>query len=58
MFFFGTIVMMFGDFAGDGKKGVVVEDPYYGGRKGFETNFKQATKFSENFINEVLGVEV
>lgn len=50
--------MMFGDFAGDGKKGVVVEDPYYGGRKGFETNFKQATKFSENFIKEVLGVEV
>ncbi|KAK6513389.1 hypothetical protein TWF281_005016 [Arthrobotrys megalospora] len=51
-------VMMFGDFADGGKKGVVVEDPYYGGQKGFEVNFRQCKVFSENFMRQVLGSEI
>ncbi|KAK6332547.1 hypothetical protein TWF730_004207 [Orbilia blumenaviensis] len=51
-------VMMFGDFADGDRKGVVVEDPYYGGQRGFEINFGQCRKFSENFMRRVLGAEI
>ncbi|ODA80677.1 hypothetical protein RJ55_03636 [Drechmeria coniospora] len=47
-------LMLFGDFAG-GKKGEVVEDPYYGGRDGFEKAFEQCSRFANNFLNEVVG---
>ncbi|KAK6339281.1 hypothetical protein TWF718_008702 [Orbilia javanica] len=50
-------VMMFGDFADEGS-GVVVEDPYYGGQRGFEVNFGQCRGFSENFMRRVLGVDI
>ncbi|KAK6507237.1 hypothetical protein TWF481_005687 [Arthrobotrys musiformis] len=48
-------VMMFGEFGG-GRE--VVEDPYYGGQRGFEVNFGQCGRFSEGFLREVLGVEI
>lgn len=51
-------LMMFGDFDDGGKKGTVVEDPYYGGASGFRTNFNQCTRFSKNFMREVLNAEI
>ncbi|KAF3933191.1 hypothetical protein ABW19_dt0210642 [Dactylella cylindrospora] len=52
-------VMMFGDFAGEGRrKGEVVEDPWYGGMRDFEKVFAQTKRFSENFLREVLGAEI
>lgn len=41
-------VGLFGDFGG--KKGEEVEDPYYGGGKGFEVAFEQLTRFSKGLI--------
>ncbi|RVD81618.1 uncharacterized protein DFL_009474 [Arthrobotrys flagrans] len=52
-------VMMFGEFRGEGDHGgKVVEDPYYGGQRGFEVNFGQCWRFSEGFLRRVLGVDV
>lgn len=44
-------VMLFGDFGG--RKGEVVIDPYYGGRDGFETAYKQAVRFSEGLLKHL-----
>ncbi|KAJ6157494.1 Protein-tyrosine phosphatase low molecular weight mammalian [Penicillium chermesinum] len=33
--------------------GEVVEDPYYGGSKGFENVYKQVTRFSQGFLDYV-----
>lgn len=48
------LVMLFGDFGENPRYGNVVEDPYYGGRNGFDINFDQLTYFSECFIKEVI----
>lgn len=47
-------VMLFGEFSGKGKA-EVVNDPYYGGRDGFEKAFEQCSRFAKNFLNEVVG---
>jgi low molecular weight phosphotyrosine protein phosphatase len=44
-------VMLFGEFAGK-KRAEEVEDPYYGGRDGFQVAFEQATRYSRNFLKE------
>jgi len=36
-------------------KAEVVNDPYYGGRDGFEKAFEQCSRFAKNFLNEVVG---
>ncbi|KAK6204657.1 phosphotyrosine protein phosphatase I superfamily [Scheffersomyces amazonensis] len=33
----------------------IVEDPYYGGINGFETNFQQISHFSEEFLKQEIG---
>ncbi|KAI9891523.1 MAG: hypothetical protein M1814_002646 [Vezdaea aestivalis] len=47
-------LMLFGDFAGDGRKGEIVADPYYGGNEGFEMAFEQCMRFSRNFVKETV----
>lgn len=44
-------VMLFGEFAGK-KRAEEVDDPYYGGRDGFEVAYEQCTRFSKNFLQE------
>lgn len=44
-------VMLFGEYAGTGKA-EIVQDPYYGGREGFETAYQQCRRFAENFLGE------
>ena len=39
-------VMLFGEYAGK-KKAEVVEDPYYGGRDGFDIAYEQCMRFSK-----------
>ena len=51
-------VEMFGKWRTDPKFAVVVLDPYYGGRDGFETNFKQIGHFSEEFLKQELGADI
>lgn len=46
-------VVLFGDFGG--RKGEEVVDPYYGARSGFEIAYEQMVRFSEGFIEKVLG---
>ncbi|KPM39056.1 hypothetical protein AK830_g7491 [Neonectria ditissima] len=46
-------VMLFGEFSG-GKRPEIVNDPYYGGDEGFAKAFEQCSRFSKNFIKEVL----
>ncbi|KAF3915040.1 hypothetical protein ABW21_db0202296 [Orbilia brochopaga] len=53
-----VVVKMFGDYEDGGRTGVVVEDPYYGGKQGFEVNFRQVERYSRNFMREVLGAEI
>lgn len=49
-------VMLFGEWSGrDGGKAETVSDPYYGGRDGFEKAFEQCSRFSKNFLKEVVG---
>lgn len=46
-------VMLFGEFGGKkrkGGKGEEVDDPYYGGRDGFETAYEQSVRFSQAFV--------
>ncbi|KAK3388408.1 phosphotyrosine protein phosphatase I superfamily [Sordaria brevicollis] len=45
-------VMLFGEYSGTGKA-EVIQDPYYGGKSGFEKAYEQATRFSKNFLGEV-----
>ena len=33
--------------------GAEVDDPYYGGRDGFETCYEQCVKYGENFLSHV-----
>lgn len=48
-------VALFGDFRQNKSLPRVVSDPYYGGVKGFETNYKQLVHFSESFLDSVLN---
>lgn len=41
--------MLFGEFGGKGKA-EIVDDPYYGGRDGFEIAYEQIVRFSNNFL--------
>ncbi|KAF4503956.1 hypothetical protein G6O67_008582 [Ophiocordyceps sinensis] len=50
----GAKVMLYGEFSG-GAKAEVVNDPYYGGRDGFEKAFEQCSRFANNFLKEVVG---
>lgn len=49
-------VMLFGEYAGgeqgEGQRGEVVSDPYYGGSAGFEKVYEQVRRFSQNFLRE------
>ncbi|KAH7149214.1 low molecular weight phosphotyrosine protein phosphatase [Dactylonectria estremocensis] len=47
-------VMLFGEYSG-GKRAEIVSDPYYGGDEGFKKAFEQCSRFSNNFIKEVIG---
>jgi low molecular weight phosphotyrosine protein phosphatase len=42
---------LFGDFGG--KKGEEVEDPYYGGGKGFEIAFEQLERFGKGLLEVI-----
>lgn len=53
-----TRVAMFGEWKTDDAFSTVVLDPYYGGSLGFETNFRQITQFSKEFLAQELGVTV
>ncbi|PSS27432.1 hypothetical protein M430DRAFT_112213 [Amorphotheca resinae ATCC 22711] len=44
-------VMLFGEFSGK-KKAEEVDDPYYGGRDGFEIAYEQCVRFSKNFLKQ------
>lgn len=48
-------IMLFGDFGGT--KGEEVVDPYYGARDGFDIAYDQLVRFSNGFIEQVLGKE-
>jgi low molecular weight phosphotyrosine protein phosphatase len=50
-------VMLFGEWSGKEGKPEVVNDPYYGGRDGFEKAFEQCSRFSKNFLKEVVEKE-
>lgn len=47
-------VMLFGEYSGT-KRPEIVNDPYYGGNDGFKKAFEQCSRFSKNFIKDVLG---
>lgn len=51
-----TRVAMFGEWKTDDQFAKVVLDPYYGGKLGFETNFRQIVHFSEEFLKQELNV--
>ena len=50
-------VMIFGDF-GDKKEAEEVIDPYYGADNGFEVVYQQVTRFSKNFLEQVIDKDV
>lgn len=50
-----TKVNLFGDWRTNEKFQKIVDDPYYGGINGFETNFEQLTHFSEEFLKKEIG---
>lgn len=50
-----TRVALFGEWKTDNKFRTIVDDPYYGGRDGFEYNFKQISHFSEEFLKQEIG---
>lgn len=47
-------VMLFGEYGG-GSKPEIVNDPYYGGDEGFRKAFEQCSRFSRNFLKDVVG---
>ncbi|TPX06727.1 uncharacterized protein E0L32_002223 [Thyridium curvatum] len=44
-------LMLFGEFSGTGRA-EIIDDPYYGGRDGFEIGYEKVTRFSKNFLKE------
>lgn len=47
-------LMLWGEYAGHGGEAEVVEDPYYGGGRGFRTAFEQLSRFTKNFLDDVV----
>jgi low molecular weight phosphotyrosine protein phosphatase len=45
-------VMLFGEHSGNGRV-EVVEDPYYGGREGFEVAYEQCSRFTKHFLQHL-----
>ncbi|KAF3353026.1 Exoglucanase 2 [Verticillium dahliae VDG1] len=45
-------VQLWGEYSGS-KKAEEVDDPYYGGKQGFQTAYEQCTRFSRNFLADV-----
>jgi len=45
-------VMLWGEFSGS-QAAEVVQDPYYGGRAGFEKAYEQCQRFTTNFLKDV-----
>lgn len=50
-----TRVALFGEWRKDERFQVIVDDPYYGGINGFETNFQQICHFSREFLEQEIG---
>lgn len=48
-------VRLFGHWREDQQYSRIVEDPYYGGRDGFERNFSQIKHFTEQFLIREIG---
>lgn len=48
-------VALFGEWRTDNTFQKIVDDPYYGGRDGFETNFQQISHFCEQFLIQEIG---
>lgn len=46
-------VVLFGDYGS--RKGEQVIDPWYGDRDGFETAYEQVVRFSDGFLDTLLG---
>jgi low molecular weight phosphotyrosine protein phosphatase len=44
-------VKLFGEYSGK-KRAEEVDDPYYGGRDGFEEAYQQLSRFTRNFLKE------
>ncbi|CDH58381.1 protein phosphotyrosine phosphatase [Lichtheimia corymbifera JMRC:FSU:9682] len=44
-------IKLFGEYDPQGER--IIRDPYYGGSEGFERNFKQVSRASEGFLNEL-----
>ena len=49
-------VMLFGEHSGTGKA-EIVNDPYYGGDAGFKKAFEQCSRFTKNFLEDVVAGE-
>lgn len=47
-------VMLWGEYAGEGREAEIVDDPYYGGERGFKKAFEQCRRFTGNFLAEVV----
>lgn len=47
-------LMLFGEFSG-GKNPEQVNDPYYGASNGFDIVYEQVTRFTNNFLQEVVN---
>lgn len=47
-------VMLFGEHSGTGKA-EIVNDPYYGGDAGFKKAFEQCSRFTRNFLQDVVA---
>lgn len=45
-------MMLFGEFSGKQNEAEIVDDPYYGGRDGFDVAYEQVVRFSNNFLKE------
>lgn len=50
-----AVVELFGKWGNDPQFKKIVDDPYYGGIDGFQTNFNQLCHFSERFLEEEIG---
>lgn len=47
-------IMLWGEYAGEGRPAEVVDDPYYGGERGFKKAYEQCLRFTKNFLAEVV----
>lgn len=47
-------VMLWGEYAGEGRSAEIVDDPYYGGDRGFKKAYEQCKRFTGNFLKEAV----